>query len=515
MISTLTPLEFLSRNASAYRDCTAVVDGDRRFTYSQMQHRVCSFGAALQQAGIAPGDRVAVLARNGVLPLEAHFAVPLIGAVLVPLNIRLQSGELATILNHSAARILLGDADLLAPLLAARAEFPQVERIVSDYESFLGESSKPVVPHAPGEEDVISINYTSGTTGVPKGVMYTHRGAYLNAIGEVVEHGLSYRSVYLWTLPMFHCNGWCFPWAVTAVGGRQICLPEVNAERAVKLIEDEGVTHLCGAPIVVRTLAEYCSHHGIRFHSGLKMVIAAAPPPPAVIRAAEEVGIHLTHVYGLTETYGPHSVCAWHTDWDDAPLEKRALLKSRQGVPYVVFGTDMRVVDEDMRDVPADAVTVGEVVMRGNNVMLGYYRDPEATATAFRGGWFHSGDLAVMHPDGYIEVRDRAKDIIISGGENISSLEVERVLYEHPAVLEAAIVAQYDEKWGEVPHAFVLLREDAGVSEQELIEFCRQRLAHFKCPKAVHFGALPKTSTGKIRKNVLRQQSRAAVEGAS
>jgi fatty-acyl-CoA synthase len=515
MISALTPLEFLSRSAIAYRDCIAEVDGARRFTYGEMQRRIHALGAALQQAGITAGDRVAVLARNGPLPLEAHFAVPLIGAVLVTLNIRLQCGELATILNHSGARILLGDADLLAPLQAVRTEVSQVERFVSDYEAFLGESSKPVLPHPPGEEDVISINYTSGTTGVPKGVMYTHRGAYLNAIGEVIEHGLSYRSVFLWTLPMFHCNGWCFTWAVTALGARHICLPEVNAERAVKLIQDEGVTHLCGAPVVVRTLTEYCSHHGINFRPKLRMAIAAAPPPPAVIRAAEAIGIEMTHVYGLTETYGPHSVCAWHTDWDNAPLEKRALLKSRQGVPYVVFGTDMRVVDEDMRDVPADALTVGEVVMRGNNVMFGYYREPEATATAFRGGWFHSGDLAVMHPDGYIEIRDRAKDIIISGGENISSLEVERVLYEHPAVLEAAIVARHDDKWGEVPHAYVLLREDAVASEQELIDFCRERLAHFKCPKAVHFGPLPKTSTGKIRKNVLRQQMRSAAEGDS
>jgi acyl-CoA synthetase (AMP-forming)/AMP-acid ligase II len=345
--------------------------------------------------------------------------------------------------------------------------------------------------------------------------MYTHRGAYLNAIGEVVEHGLSYRSVYLWTLPMFHCNGWCFTWAVAAVGARHICLPEMNAERAVQLIQDEGVTHLCGAPIVVRTLTEYCSDRGIRFPNGLRMAIAAAPPPPAVIRAAEAIGIELTHVYGLTETYGPHSVCAWHSDWDEAVPVERALLKARQGVPYAVFGTDMRVVGEDMCDVPADGLNVGEVVMRGNNVMLGYYREPEATAHAFRGGWFHSGDLAVMHPDGYIEVRDRAKDIIISGGENISSLEVERVLYEHPAVLEAAIVARPDEKWGEVPHAYVLLRQDAVASEMDLIEFCRERLAHFKCPKAIHFGVLPKTSTGKIRKNVLRHQSRAAGEGGS
>jgi fatty-acyl-CoA synthase len=512
MKSVLTPLEFLARSAAVYRSRTAAVDGSRRLTYAELNQRVHAFASALQLAGVVPGDRVAVLARNSLLALEAHFAVPLIGAILVMLNTRLQTGELATILNHSGAKILLGD-DLVAPLLAITAEIPQVERIVTDYEEFLLGGST-LTPHDVAEDDVISINYTSGTTGAPKGVMYTHRGGYMNAIGEIVEHGLTNRSVYLWTLPMFHCNGWCFPWAVTAVGGRHICLPEVNAERAVDLIEKEGVTHLCGAPVVVRTLTEHCSRRGIRFESGLRMVTAAAPPPPAVIRAAEEIGIDITHVYGLTETYGPHSVCAWHAEWDGDPLERRAQLKSRQGVPYVVSGMDMRVVNEDMTDVPADARTMGEIVMRGNNVMLGYYREPEATDVAFRGGWFHSGDLAVMHPDGYIEIRDRGKDIIISGGENISSVEVERTLYEHPAVLEAAIVAHHDDKWGEVPHAYVLLKEDSNATAEELIEFCRSRLAHFKCPKAVHFGPLPKTSTGKIRKNVLRSQARAEVAGA-
>ena len=512
MKSVLTPLEFLARSAAVYPSCTAVVDGDRRLTYAELQQRVQAFGAALQRAGVAPGDRVAILARNSLLALEAHFAVPLIGAVLVMLNTRLQSAELATILNHSGAKVLLGD-DLVLPLLEIAGQMPQLERIVTNHEEFFRRGNSAAVPHQPAEDDVISINYTSGTTGAPKGVMYTHRGGYINAIGEVVEHGLTNRSVYLWTLPMFHCNGWCFPWAVTAVGGRHICLAEVNAKLAVDLIEREGVTHLCGAPVVVRTLTEHCTQRGIRFQAGLKMVTAAAPPPPAVIRAAEEIGIDISHVYGLTETYGPHSVCAWHAEWNCEPLEKRALLKARQGVPYVVAGTDMRVVDEEMRDVPADTSTMGEVVMRGNNVMLGYYRDPEATETAFRGGWFHSGDLAVMHPDGYIEIRDRAKDIIISGGENISSVEVERVLYEHPAVLEAAIVARNDDKWGEVPHAYVLLKEDSNATAEELIEFCRARLAHFKCPKAVHFGPLPKTSTGKIRKNILRAQSRANAGG--
>jgi len=512
MKSSLTPLEFLARSAAAYCACTAAVDGDRRLTYGELNQRVHALAAALQQAGIAPGDRVAVLARNSLLTLEAHFAVPLIGAVLVMLNIRLKCAELATILNHSGAKILLGD-DLVLPLCEVRDQIPALERIVTDYEGFLGECTGTAKPHAPNEDDVISINYTSGTTGNPKGVMYTHRGAFMNALGEVIEHGLNSRSVYLWTLPMFHCNGWCYPWAVTAVGARHICLPEVNAERALELIEREGVTHLCGAPVVVRTLTEDCARRGVRFPNGLAMMTAAAPPPPAVIRAAEEIGIEITHVYGLTETYGPHSVCAWHAEWDCEPPQKRAQLKARQGVPYVVAGTDMRVVDEDMNDVTADAGTMGEVVMRGNNVMLGYYRDPEATERGFRGGWFHSGDLAVMHPDGYIEIRDRSKDIIISGGENISSVEVERVLYEHPDVLEAAIVAYPDEKWGEVPHAYILLREGSTANPDELIEFCRSRLAHFKCPKAVHFGALPKTSTGKIRKNVLREKSRSAAEG--
>ena len=509
MNSVLTPLEFLARSANVYRSCTAVVDGEKRLTYSEFDERVHAFASALQQAGVVPGDRVAVLACNSLFALEAHFAVPLIGAALVMLNIRLKQGELATILNHSGAKILLGD-DLVRPLCSILDQLPQIERIVTDYEGFLAEGTAPAKPHAPAEDDVISINYTSGTTGAPKGVMYTHRGGYMNALGEVIEIELNSRSVYLWTLPMFHCNGWCFPWAVTAVGARHICLPEVNAERAVDLIQKEGVTHLCGAPIVVRTLTEYCTRCGIRFPSGLRMMTAAAPPPPAVIRAAEEIGIEITHVYGLTETYGPHSVCAWHKEWDGEPLEKRALLKARQGVPYVIAGTDMRVVDEQMRDVRCDATMMGEVVMRGNNVMLGYYRDPEATATAFRGGWFHSGDLAVMHPDGYIEIRDRSKDIIISGGENISSVEVERVLYEHPAVMEAAVVARHDDKWGEVPHAYVLLRDGSTVTEEELIAFCRARLAHFKCPKAIHFGPLPKTSTGKIRKNVLREKSLAA-----
>ena len=452
--------------------------------------------------GVQPGDRVAVLAPNTVAALEAHFGVLQAGAVLVMLNTRLQAAELAWILNHCEARVAIADPQL-APAL------PQGIRTITDYETWLAAGSFPAadIP-APEEDGFIAINYTSGTTGFPKGVMYTHRGAYLNALGEMTEHGLTSRSVYLWTLPMFHCNGWCFPWAVTAAGARHICLRQVDAQKIVALIQAEGVTHLCGAPVVVSTLTQYCAAHGIRFAGGLKIVTAGAPPAPAVIRAAEEMGAELAHAYGLTETYGPHTLCAWHPEWDALPAGERAQLRARQGVAYTVAGTDLRVVDREMRDVPADGLTMGEVLMRGNNVMLGYYKNPEATAEAFRGGWFHSGDLAVMHPDGYIEVRDRQKDIVISGGENISSIEVEKVLAEHPAVLEAAVVAAPDEKWGEVPKAYIGLKPGQTATAEELIEFCRARLAHFKCPKQIEFAALPRTVTGKVRKNELRARTR-------
>ena len=508
----LSPLDFLARSAFVYRDKIGVVDGDTSFTYAQFNQRIHRLASALTRVGIEPGDRVAVLAPNTVTALEPHFAVPLAGAVLVMLNTRLKAGELEWILNHCGAKALIADPQLLPILQPVLDNLKQLTFVTDDYEALIEKGEFPFSGPAPREDQMICINYTSGTTGFPKGVMFTHRGAYLNALAEMMEHGLDSRSVYLWTVPLFHCNGWCFSWAVTAAGARNVCLRQCDPAQMVELIRKQGVTHLCGAPVVVSSLTQYCASNEIRFDRRLKIVTAGAPPSPAVIRAAEEIGADVAHIYGLTETYGPHSICAWRSEWDALPIVERALLKARQGVPYIAFGTDMRVVDEQMRDVPPDGVTMGEIIMRGNNVMLGYYNNPEATTEAFRGGWFHSGDIAVMHPDGYIEIRDRGKDIVISGGENISSIEVEKALYDHPAVLEAAIVAAPDEKWGEVPRAYVLLKPDCQASADELIAFCRTRLAHFKCPKQVEFGPLPKTATGKIRKNELRERAWAGRE---
>jgi len=366
----------------------------------------------------------------------------------------------------------------------------------------------PVLPITGGIDDedrITSINYTSGTTGRPKGVMYTHRGAAINALGEVIVHGLERDSVYLWTLPLFHCNGWCFPWAVTAVGGTHVMLRAIEPARVIRLIRSERVTHFNGAPTVLLMLAEAPEAKGVRFEPQIRVATGGSPPSPTLLARAEELGIRVTHLYGLTETYGPHVYCEMQPGWERLDVEKRAAAMARQGVPYHV-ATHVRVVDGEMRDVPADAQTMGEVVMRGNNVMAGYFEDPEATAKAFEGGWFHSGDLGVMHPDGYIELRDRKKDIIISGGENISTIEVEHTIVKHPAVLECAVVAMPHEKWGEVPKAFVALRPGQQATEDEVIAFCRERLAHFKCPKAVEFCDLPKTSTGKIQKFRLREK---------
>lgn len=522
--SLLTPMMFLERALHVFPEKTAVVDGDRRYTYAEFGSRVYRLASALAKAGIGKGDRVAVLLPNTVEFLEIYFAVPQIGAILVPINRLLSPGEMKYILQHSEARALIVHGTLGHLLEPIRGALDHLHLVIwtgpgneagdpSDliYENFLQEGqAEPFVYRVDDEDQTISINYTSGTTGRPKGVMYTHRGAYLNALGEIVETGLNPSSVYLWTLPMYHCNGWCFPWAVTGVGALHVCLPKVRSEKIFRLIEEEKVTHLCAAPtVIIKMITEAFS--GYRFPRPLRIVTAASPPPPAVIEQAEKMGAQVIHVYGLTETYGPHTVCVWKEEWDGEESTKRAMLKGRQGVGYI-HAPELRVVDENMDDVPADGETLGEVVMRGNNVMKGYYRDEKATAEAFRGGWFHSGDLAVVHPDGYIELKDRKKDIIISGGVNISTIEVERVLYQHPDILEAVVVGVPDPYWGEVPKAFVTLRPGAHLKEEEVIAFTREHLAHFKCPKEVSFGPLPKTSTGKVQKFKLRERALAEKE---
>ena len=514
----LTPVSFISRSASVYPDKTAVIHGDVRYTYREFYARVNRLASALMNAGIKPGDKVAFICPNTPPMLEAHFAVPMIGAALVSVNIRLSTGEIAYIVNHSDARFLFVDnefAGLVKPILS---ELTQVERLINicdasdempldgmDYEAFLGTGSEDPVPCAVSDErDVATINYTSGTTGKPKGVMYHHRGAYLNSVGDGLEVGMDSESVYLWTLPMFHCNGWCFPWAVTAVGATHVCLRKVVPEEIFRLIETENVSHMCGAPIVLIGMANYPGAKDIWMKRPLKITTGGAPPSPTIIEQMEAIGATVTHVYGLTEVYGPYSVCAWQSEWKDLKVADRARYQSRQGVPYIV-AQHLDVVDpETMAPVPRDGETIGEIVMKGNIVMTGYYKDPEATKEAFRGGWFHSGDLAVMHPDNYIQIMDRKKDIIISGGENISTVEVENVIYRHPDVLEVAVIPMPDTKWGEVPKAFVTLKPGSNLTAEEIIAFCRDNLAHFKAPKAVEFRELPKTSTGKIQKYVLR-----------
>jgi fatty-acyl-CoA synthase len=428
--------------------------------------------------------------------------VPAAGGVLVAINVRLSGDEIAYIVEHSGARVLIVDPELQQ----LTAEVPQdVERVLlgDAYERLLLDGDPDGTPSLlRDEEQPIAIDYTSGTTGRPKGVVYTHRGAYLNALGEVVEAELGHHPVYLWTLPMFHCNGWCFPWAVTAAGGTHVCLRQVDPALVWRLVREEGVTHYNGSPTVHTALV----HHpdAAPLERSLTALVAGAPPSPTLLARMEALNIRVVHVYGLTETYGPHTVCTWQDGWDELPADDRARLLARQGQAYTIADL-VRVVDDEMRDVPRDGATLGEVVMRGNNVMAGYFRDDEATDKAFRGGWFHSGDLAVWHPDDAIELRDRAKDVIISGGENISSIEVEQAICAHPAVLECAVVAVPHDHWGERPKAFVTLKPGAAAGEAELIAFCRSRLAHFKCPDAIAFGPLPKTSTGKVQKGVLRE----------
>jgi fatty-acyl-CoA synthase len=518
----LTPLLFLERAARVHGGRTAVVYGRRRFTYAELGERVRRLATALRLAGLRRGDRVAFVAPNVPALLEAHFGVALAGGVLVAINTRLNAGEIGYILEHSGSRLLFVDAELAKGVTPARTveqvitvedlEFaPGMPRVHDgpEYETFVAVAADPSFAfRVPSEDDAYSINYTSGTTGRPKGVIYSHRGAYLNALSEIIVQRLEASTVFLWTLPLFHCNGWCFPWAVTGAGGRHALLRRVDPPAVWRLVREEGVTHLNGAPTVLIMLINDPSAPSGRLRDAsapLRIATGGAPPSPTLLAQWEAIGAEVTHIYGLTETYGPHTVCDWHPEWSRLEGEVRARLRARQGVANIV-ACELRVVDEHMQDVPADGRTVGEVVMRGNNVMQGYFEDPEATAAAFRGGWFHSGDIAVMHPDGYIELRDRQKDIIISGGENISTIEVEQAIARHPDVLEVAVIAVPDEKWGEVPKAFVVPKEGRALSEADVIAHCRGLLAHFKCPKAVEFGPLPKTSTGKVQKFLLRER---------
>ncbi|MDK1018834.1 MAG: AMP-binding protein [Actinomycetota bacterium] len=501
-----------------YPDKIAMVYGDRGVSYREMADHATRLAQALRASGIVAGDRVAYLCPNVPEMLIGHFAVPLIEAVLVAINTRLSPHEIHQILDHSGAKILIGDTALLAGLAPVVAGFLSVQEIVAidetgtdvsydttTYDEFMSRGTNDPLPWTvDNEERTISINYTSGTTGRPKGVMYTHRGAYLNALAEIIHSNHSPESVYLWTLPMFHCNGWCTTWGVTAIGGTHICLREVDPARIWSLIDSEGVTHLNAAPTVLIGLAN--APEARRFSRPVTITTAGAPPSPTIIEAMEGLGARIVHVYGLTETYGPHTVCELQPGVADLDVAERAKFLARQGVSLIT-ADPTRVVDDDMNDVARDAAAFGEVVMVGNNVMKGYFDDPEATEEAFRGGVFHSGDVAVWHPDNYIDLRDRSKDIVISGGENISTIEVESVIASHPAVLECAVVAVPHEKWGERPKGFVVLKDGHEASGQEIIDHVRERLAHFKAPDTVDIvPELPKTSTGKIQKYVLRDQ---------
>lgn len=516
----LTPVSFLCRSAIVYTDKVAVIYRNKRYTYKDFYSRVNRLASALIKIGIGKGDKVAFICPNTPPMLEAHFAVPMIGAALIGINTRLSPREVSYIINHSDSKALFVDNEFSGLVNSIKNELTQVKTFVNicdisnerplkgmEYEEFLGTGSDtPVECAVEDEYEVATINYTSGTTGLPKGVMYHHRGAYLNALGDALEVGLNSRSVYLWTLPMFHCNGWCFPWAVTAVGGTHVCLRKVVTEEIYRLVEAENVSHLCAAPTVLIAMANYPGVKDVKIKRRLEIATGGAPPSPTIIEQMEAIGANINHFYGLTEVYGPYSICAWQTKWDELPSNERARLKARQGVPYIV-AQHLDVVDLDsMKPVPHDGKTIGEIVMRGNIVMLEYYKDPQATAEAFEGGWFHSGDLAVMHPDGYIQIMDRKKDMIISGGENISSVEIENVIYRHPDVLEVAVVSMPDPKWGEVPKAFVVPKEGCNPTAEDIINFCRENLAHFKAPKVVEFGSLPKTATGKIQKFKLREK---------
>ncbi|HZL58432.1 MAG TPA: acyl-CoA synthetase [Stellaceae bacterium] len=520
----LSPLGFIARAAAIYPDRLAVVHGQRRYSWKESYGRCRRLAAALRATGVGKGDTVALMAANTPEAFEAHFGVPMAGAVLNALNIRLDAATIAFILEHGEAKVLITDREFAPVVEVALTSLKRRPLVIDiddelappgkmlgamDYERFLATGDPEFAWHGPADEwDAIALNYTSGTTGNPKGVVYHHRGAYLNALGNVMTWGMPPHPVYLWTLPMFHCNGWCFPWTVTALAGTHVCLRRVEPAAIFAAIEAHGVTHLCGAPIVMNLLLNAPPEAKRKLGRRVELMTAGSPPPAAVIEGMEKLGFAISHVYGLTEVYGPAVTCAWHGEWDDLPAAERAALKARQGVNYPVLEGLMVADPQSLAPMPRDGAGLGEVFMRGNIVMKGYLKNPAATAAAFAGGWFHTGDLGVAHPDGYIELKDRSKDIIISGGENISTIEVESVLYRHPAVLEAAVVGRPDAKWGESPCAFVTLKPLTRAGVEDIVAHCRANLAGFKIPKTVVFGPLPKTSTGKVQKYLLREQAR-------
>ncbi|MGA0294458.1 MAG: acyl-CoA synthetase [bacterium] len=521
--SPLTPLSFLTRTAEVFPERAAVIHGEIKRSWRETLKRCTRLASALKKKGVVQGTTVSVMAPNVPELLEAHFGVLMTGGVLNALNIRLEAETLAYILEHGESQVLITDREfspviqkvlqqLEDPPLVIDIDDPMAEggELLGemDYEAFLKTGDENFEWNLPEDEwQAVSLNYTSGTTGKPKGVVYHSRGAHLLAIDNILAWGMRRHPVYLWTLPMFHCNGWCFPWTITLLAGTHVCLRKVNAANIYDSIVKHGVTHLCGAPIVMGMIANAEDQDQRVLSDKVQIMTAAAPPPPPVIARMEEMGFQVTHVYGLTETYGPSVVSAWQEEWNKLSPTDQALKKGRQGVNYPGLEGLMVADSETLKEVPSDGQTLGEVFMKGNLVMKGYFKNPEATQEAFRGGWFHSGDLGVRHPDGYIELKDRAKDIIISGGENISSVEIENTLYRHSDILEAAVVARPDEQWGETPCAFVTLKPGSSISEGELILFCREQLAGFKVPKSIIFQELPKTSTGKIRKNILREQA--------
>ncbi len=522
----LTPISFIERAADVFPTRTAWIYGDSRASYAAFRARSRRLAAALAGRGVQPGDTVAALLPNVPAMLEAHFGVPMAGAVLNSINFRLEPSTVAYILEHGGAKVLLTDTEFAPTIKAALREVRQRPLVVDvvdrqfrgegerlgevTYEEFLSEGDESFEPLHPADEwQAIGLNYTSGTTGQPKGVVVHHRGAYLAAMGQALANDMGLHPVYLWTLPMFHCNGWTFTWGVALQAGTQVCLRRAEAAAIYEAIAEHGVTHLCGAPIVMNMIANAPEAARRPFAQRVQAMTGGAAPPAAVLETMAALGIDMVHLYGLTECYGPASVCAWQDAWNALPAQDQARLQARQGVRYPMVEA-LDVIDPaTMRSVPRDGETIGEIMMRTNTVMKGYLKNAQATGEAFRGGWYHTGDLAVMHADGYCEVKDRAKDIIISGGENISSIEVEGALYRHPAVLEAAVVARPDTKWGESPCAFVTLKDGADATAEDLIAHCRSMLAHFKCPKTIVFTELPKTSTGKIQKHVLRDRARA------